>query len=266
MVLSTGEVPVRWYEAERTAGAAAGPTLLWLHGGGFFRGGLDQPEAHAVARALAARGLTVATVDYRLAPIPVVGRQRHGGRRPRGRFPLPLEDVVSAHRDVRRRSPRGVLLGGASAGACLAAAATLRALDDGTPPVGAVFAYGFFHARHPRVRDPDARSRGHRRVTHAPWALDVANRNYAGSRRALAHRHAFPGGHDLRGFPPSLLVDAEYDTMRASGDRFAAELAGADVDVEHHVLPGTRHAFLNTPRLAEFDTAIARIVAWSAGR
>jgi acetyl esterase/lipase len=266
VVLSTGEVPVRWYEAERTTGAAAGPTLLWLHGGGFFRGGLDQPEAHAVARALAARGLTVATVDYRLAPVPLVGRQRPGGGRPRVRFPLPLEDVVSAHREVRRRSPGGVLLGGASAGACLAAAATLRALDDGTPPVGAVFAYGFFHARHPRVRDPAVRSRGHRRVTHAPWALDVANRNYAGSRRALAQRHAFPGGHDLHGFPPALLVHAEHDTMRASGDRFAAELAGAGADVERHVLPGTRHAFLDRPGLAEFGTTMARIAAWSARR
>lgn len=60
-------VPVRWYEPWPGSAAAPGPTLLWLHGGGFFRGGLDQPEAHDVARSLAARGVRVATVDYRLA-------------------------------------------------------------------------------------------------------------------------------------------------------------------------------------------------------
>jgi len=64
-------VPIRWYhpavEGSETTGV---PTLLWAHGGGFFSGGLDQPEAHDVARALAQRGLPVVTVDYRLAPVP----------------------------------------------------------------------------------------------------------------------------------------------------------------------------------------------------
>ena len=42
------DVTVRWYEPWPGTSAPAGPTLLWLHGGGFFRGGLDQPEAHDV--------------------------------------------------------------------------------------------------------------------------------------------------------------------------------------------------------------------------
>lgn len=263
MVLSTDPaVPVRWYDPPRPA-VSSTPTLLWVHGGGFFRGGLDQPEADAVARALADRGVRVATVDHRLAPVPFVGRvTSSGARRPRVRFPLPLDDVVTAHHEVLGRSPHGVVLGGASAGACLAAAAVLRAVDAGSPPAGAVFAYGFFHARHPRVRDPRMRSRGHRRVTHAAWALDVANRNYAGSTRALGERHAFPGGHDLTGFPRTLVVNADHDAMRASGDRFASELATAGVEVERHVLPGTRHAFLNRPQLDAFDAAIGRIADW----
>jgi acetyl esterase len=260
---SGGTVPIRWYEPAAGAGPASSPTLLWLHGGGFFRGGLDQPEAHDVAGALARQGLAVATVGYRLAPPPGLGWVRPRSGRARGRFPLPLDDVLAAYREVSARSPEGVILGGASAGACLAAAATLRAVDEGLRPAGAVFAYGFFHAEHPRARDPRQRSRRHRRFTHAPWALDVMNRNYAGSRGSLGDRLAFPGGHELGDFPRSLVVNAEHDNMRASGDLFAAELGAAGVDLEHHVLPGTRHAFLNKPALDEFATTISLIRAWS---
>ncbi|PZE60339.1 alpha/beta hydrolase [Curtobacterium sp. MCPF17_047] len=263
-VEAVGAGSLRWYRPE-AEDSSAGPTLLWLHGGGFFRGSPAQPEAHDVARVLADQGVTVVTAAYRLAPFPGTGplRRRPGGpaRQPE-RFRLPLEDVIAAARAVSAESPEGIVLGGASAGACLAAAAALHAVDDGTPPVGAVFAYGFFHATHPREIDPAHRSRGHRRITHAPWALDVANRNHAGTRRALVHRYAFPGGHDLTGFPPTLVVNAERDTMRTSGDRFAAELAAAGGDVERHVLPGSAHAFLNRPGLPAFATGTALIAEW----
>jgi acetyl esterase len=256
-------VSLRWYAASSHA-APYPPTLLWLHGGGFFRGDLDLPEAHAVAQALACRGVTVATTSYRLAPVPGSGWVARPGR-PRGAFPLALDDVVAAYDEARALSPGNVLLGGASAGACLAAAATLRALGEGSRPLGTVLAYGFFHAVHPPTRDARQRSRQHRRLTHATWALNVMNRNYAGSPDALGHRLAFPGGHDLAGFPRTLIINAEYDNMRASGDLFASELRAADVDVQHHVLPGTTHAFLNRPGLPPFETATSMIAAWAAG-
>lgn len=252
---------MRWYSPSETR-APSQPTLLWLHGGGFFRGSPDLPEAHSVAEALATKGVTVATAGYRLAPPPSMPwfMARTGGQR--GRFPLALEDVLSAYDEVESRSPGGVILGGASAGACLAAGAIMRALDEGERPAGAIFAYGFFHARHPQTRIGEQRSRGHRRITHATWALDLANLNYAGSRRMLANRLAFPGGHDLRGFPRTLIVNAEHDNMRASGDLFGAELRGSGVDVEQHVMPGSDHAFLNRPELRAFSRTIALMAQW----
>jgi acetyl esterase/lipase len=77
---------------------------------------------------------------------------------------------------------------------------------------------------------------------------------------------AFPGGHALHGFPPTLMINADRDPMRASGDQFAAELLAAGVDVEHHVLPDTRHAFLNRPHLDAFTTAIDLMASWSLTR
>ncbi|QNE44248.1 carboxylesterase family protein [Frigoribacterium sp. NBH87] len=117
-------VPVRRYAAAVPAGdgpeeARSAPVLVWAHGGGFFRGGLDQPEAHEVASALARRGVGVVTVDYRLTPWPLVGRvgrvasvgpvARVGraGRDGRGRtrFPGPVDDVSAVWRTSRRPRP-----------------------------------------------------------------------------------------------------------------------------------------------------------------
>jgi len=42
--------------------------LLWVHGGAFIGGGLEQHESHAVALAIAAQGRPVVTLQYRLSP------------------------------------------------------------------------------------------------------------------------------------------------------------------------------------------------------
>lgn len=267
-------VPVRRYRAVSGApdgapggapGGAAAPTLVWLHGGGFFRGSIDQPEAHAVASALASRGVDVVTVDYRLAPLPGLPWLGRRGPRSRARWPHAHDDVVAAFRDARSRAAGAVLLGGASAGACLASSATLRLLDEDGPhaaPDGVALAYGFHHARLPRDRVVLRGVRGHRRVTHAPWALDFANRSAVG-RHSRHERGAFAGGQDLSGFPSTLAVDAEHDAMRASGDRFVDELRGAGAPVERFVLAGSRHAFLDRPESPWFLPAIEHIAAWA---
>jgi acetyl esterase len=230
-----------------------------LHGGGFFRGGLDQPEAHDVASALTARGLAVVTVDYRLAPLPGLPALARGPRA-RRRYPVPDDDVVAVLRSVRAGTDGPVLLGGASAGACLAAAVT-RSLPAEHAPDGVVLAYGFFHARTPRDRSITRRVRGHRRVTHHPALLDVANHNHVVG--SPSPGGAFAGGQDLSAFPPTLMIDAEHDTMRASGDRFAAELRAAGRVLDRHVLPAARHAFLNRPGTADSDAAIEHMATWS---
>ena len=41
--------------------------------------------------------------------------------------------------------------------------------------------------------------------------------NYLRDRGDDPHGYAFPGGHDLAGLPPVLMVDAELDSLRTSG-------------------------------------------------
>ena len=275
-----GPVPVRRYTPARPTGC---PPILWVHGGAFVKGDLDLPETHEVALALARAGFDVVTVDYRLVRGLRWPFRRADGVRPRLgsgpagaarfgersiRYPVPVDDVLAALTALQAEHPEGVILGGASAGACLSAGAVLRLIADGAPSVrGVFFAYGIFHAVLPkRSRELLGRLRGRRRFTHVPVLLDLLNRFYAGSAAALAEPFAFAGGHPLPGFPPALLLDAESDSMRASGGQFGRELAAAGGPVEYHVLAGTEHAFLNRPNDPGFARAIELIGAWAAKR
>jgi acetyl esterase len=234
---------------------------MWVHGGGFFRGGLSLPEAHRVSLAIAARGIPVVSADYRLVPPPGFGWAHRPGSTV-VRFPLPMKDVLDVMRNLSRESGSRLIVGGASAGACLVSSAVMEARHHGIEPLGAVLAYGFFHARTPVAPDIQRLVRGHRRVTHSRLALNLTNRNYAGSAQAWADPRAFAGGNDVRNFPPTLMIDAERDSMRASAGQFARELADADVEVDRHVLAGARHAFLNRPDEEPFNLAIDLMVDW----
>ena len=104
-------------------------------------GNLDMPEADWTARELAGRaGAVVVTVDYRLCNEAV-------------HYPVPHDDVVAAIRWARENAPslgidQGRLcVGGASAGANLAAGAALKLRDaDGQLPAHLIFAYGVAHS------------------------------------------------------------------------------------------------------------------------
>ena len=114
---------MRVYPAD-AATARPTPGLVWAHGGGFAAGDLDMPEADWVARSLAARGVTVVSVDYRL-----VGDGC--------RYPAPSDDVLAAwrwtlaHAEELGVDPDRLAIGGASAGANLVAGAVLRMLHPG---------------------------------------------------------------------------------------------------------------------------------------
>ncbi len=108
-------------------------TVIYIHGGGFAVG--DRAMDGARIRALAAHGLNVVSLDYRLAPS--------------ARFPDQLDDIVAAiswvrdHLDVVGTTNAKIALWGASAGAVLAALAALSA-DTDSPQVAAVVSwFGF---------------------------------------------------------------------------------------------------------------------------
>ncbi|MGY4859075.1 alpha/beta hydrolase [Cryobacterium sp. AP23] len=263
-----GSIPVRIYPAQGVDGAA--PGLVWLHGGGFAYGDLDMPEADWVSGQLAARGIGVVSVFYRLAPpLPVdpAGELAETG----WHFPVPSDDVIAAfewtlaHADELGLDVQSTSLGGASAGGALAAAATLRLRDAGIhSPSRVLLAYPTVHAALPALSAELAATLDGlpEESRFTPHAVARMNLNYAGTPAALADPHAFPGGHDLAGLPPTLIINSDRDSLRSSGEAYAGELRAAGVDVTCLREDGTVHGHLNTPEHPGAVASITTMAAW----
>ncbi|MGN6445214.1 alpha/beta hydrolase [Amnibacterium sp.] len=252
---------VRVYPAARPTGA----TLVWAHGGGFLGGTLDMPEADQTAHLLAERGVAVVSVGYSLAPadplleLPDEARGPNMPSRqqieaeiaasgPRVRFPVASLQLLAAfdwateHAAELGGDADRVAIGGASAGANLAAGAALRARDRGArAPSALLLCYGVLHADLPAPRPDLAEALGPD-VVEPDGVLAL---NYVGDPALLADPYAFPGGHDVRGLPPTTIVNAGPDRLRASGEAFGAELAIAGVDVAVSQERGSAHGYLN---------------------
>lgn len=235
-----GPIPIRIYRP--ADGAPSGAGLVWYHGGAFIHGDLEMPEADLVARGLVTRtGAVVVSVFYRLC---------HDGVR----HPVPHDDAYAAylwtreHADELGIDPARLAVGGASAGGCLASTVALRGRDDGVPPARALLAYPVAHGMLP---EPSAELAallpGMPGVLRfLPEATTELHWNYLGSDPLTADAYAFAGhAADLTGYPPTYIENSEFDDLRASGERFAAQLSDAGVDVTLVTAAGVPHGHLN---------------------
>jgi len=237
-----GPVRVRIYTPP-DPDARGRPAVVWLHGGGFRAGDLDMPEADGVARRICvAAGAVVVSVDYRLAI---------GGTH----YPIPLDDVVAATAWVRDSAhllgvdSGRITVGGASAGANLAAGAALRLRDHERSwlPALVLLAYPVLHAAIPSPQPTLAAELRQlpRMLRFLPEDVEAITRNYLGGAPSSAPGYAMPAGAVLEGMCPVVVVNAEYDDLRPSGEAFTAALAVAGVDVRQVLVRRHLHGFLN---------------------
>jgi acetyl esterase/lipase len=141
----------------------------------------------------------------------------------------------------------------------------LQARDSGVElPRRAVLVYAALHAEipepSPELADKLVRLEGDRRIT-ADIARSIALA-YVGDEALLRHPYAFPGEGVLDGFPPTLILNSDLDSLRASGEAFGAQLVTAGVDTTVLRMVGAEHAFLNDPDLPAFELGIERIAHW----
>lgn len=252
--------PVRVRQYLPVAGLpGTAPTLVWVHGGGFTGGDLTMNEANMVASEVAKRTpARVLSVDYRLAV---------GGVR----FPAPLDDVHAvvdwATRRYGETSP--IAIGGASAGANLAASATIRMLaQGGAAPSAVVLAYPFVHFPVPSL---DAETAAEMSATVPPVLrfsaemVEYMTAAYVG-RITEIPAEAMPGNATLSGLPKTLVMISEYDDLRPSGELFVRQLRASGVEVETWFAAGMIHGFLDrTPELPDVDRALELIATTLSG-
>jgi acetyl esterase/lipase len=209
-----------------------GPALLWMHGGGYVIGSAQQDDelCRRFAREL---GITVAAVDYRLAP-------EHP-------YPAPLEDCYAALTWLAALpavDPARIAIGGASAGGGLAAALALLARDRGeVTPTLQVLAYPMLDDRSGSTpENPNYRLWGPK-SNRFGWAAYLGN---ADPKVAVPARH-----EDLSGLPPAWIGVGTHDLFHDEDVAYAARLTAAGVPTQIETIPGAFHGFdLVVPKAA----------------
>jgi acetyl esterase len=215
-----GLVRVRVYRP--TDASHAAPAVLHLHGGSFIMGSLD--AGRAAATLLAEAGAIVTSVDYSLAP-------EH-------RFPKALDTAFEVLAFLARgkaswvRKQTRLYVAGEEAGGNLAAALTLMARDQKSPPLAGQILLS-------PMLDPCLATCSVREAKAGPAGCQWADgwHQYLGSAARAAHPYVSPvGASRLSSLAPALLITAEDDLLRDETATYARKLRDSGVAVREHLL------------------------------
>lgn len=215
------------------------PVHVFLHGGGWCVGSLDErdPRCRAIA---AGADCVVVSVDYRMAP--------------ENAFPVAPEDCyravewIVAEADRLELDAARLSVGGESAGANLAAVVGLMARDRGGPAIA--HQWLDVPATDLTMSQPSVRS------TPPGYLLDheamVEYRDtYLLSPDDQTDPYASPlHAPDLAGLPPAWILTCSADPLRDDGTAYAARLRAAGVAVEARRLEGHVHPSFAFTRIA----------------
>ncbi|MEZ5260860.1 MAG: alpha/beta hydrolase [Acidimicrobiia bacterium] len=228
------------------------PCIYWMHGGGYVLGTNrnDDLRFDRWCRRFRCAGVSV---EYRLAP--------------ETPYPGPLHDAYAGLRHVHAHAgelgidPARIGVGGASAGAGLAAGLALHARDRGEVPLA--FQALIYPMLDDRMTNPSTR-----------WEVPVWNpgSNVYGWRAYLGDRfgtddvpaYAAPARAErLAGLPPTYILVGTLDGFFDEDVAYAQRLNHEGVPAELHVYPGAPHGFdLFAPDTALAKRAVADLDRW----
>lgn len=213
------------------------PLVVYYHGGGWVIGSLETHDATARALARASKA-AILSIDYRLAPETA--------------FPGPLDDCYEAL--VWAAAEAGTLgvdgtriaVAGDSAGGNLAAAAAIRARNEGGP-----------HLSHQLliypVTDADFARPSYVNNGGGAYFLSTDMMRWfweqyipgLGSETGAPDLAAILHYPDLQSLPSATVIVAEYDPLHDEGLAFAEALEAAGVEVETIAAQGMIHGFFS---------------------
>jgi acetyl esterase/lipase len=228
------EVSVRVYRPEDQTQRL--PALLWIHGGGYCLGSMEQDD-YLVRQMVKEVGCAVVSVDYRLAP-------EHP-------FPAPLDDCYSAlcwlfsNTEQLKVDGSRIGIGGISAGAGLAAGLALLARDQGE--VLPIFQALLCPMIDDRSITPSSHSITDERVWNRNsnikgWQAYLGPDMSGGAETPSAY--AAPSrAEDLTGLPKAYIAVGSVDAFVDENTDYAERLNAAGVDTQFEIFPGGFHAF-----------------------
>lgn len=220
----------RWYRQPSSTNKAA---VLYLHGGGMIVGSVPIFDG-TVARYVARTGVSMLSVQYRLAP-----EHPH---------PTPVEDAYTGllwladHANELGIDRKRIAIMGDSAGGGLAAGVAILSRDRNGPVLAhQLLIYPMLDDRN-TTPDPQL-------VPLAGWSYDD---NVTGWNALLGAGHeqrdidpsAAPARlTDGAGLPPAYIEVGQLDIFRDEDVRYALTLSRAGVPVELHLHPGVPHEY-----------------------
>jgi acetyl esterase/lipase len=201
--------------------------LINLHGGGFVTDSGSLIEGIPIANLAQTK---VVSVYYRLAP--------------ENAFPAAVDDVVAVYRELLKSyKPQEIGIFGTSAGATLAAEASVRIKQLGLPLPAAL---GIFSVHPDYSQHGDSQAwftlNGLAGSLDIPTPDHLPDESYVGKtdRRDPVLSPVFA---DLHGFPPTLLVTSTRDILLSHTSLFHRALLRQGVDAQLVVYEALPHAF-----------------------
>lgn len=226
-----GPQPARIYTRVAKTTAKARPLIVYYHGGGWVIADINTYDggARGIARQT---GAVVVSCEYRHAP--------------EAKFPAAHDDAVACYKwataNARNWGASGkVAIAGESAGGNLAIDTGIAARDQRlVKPSALLLVYPIAGSDMTTASYSDSANAAPLSKAGMMWFVKhvFATPSQAKDARIDVYRSA-----NLRGLPPTVIINAAADPLRSDGELLAAALSRAGVATVRKVYPGTTHEF-----------------------
>jgi acetyl esterase/lipase len=224
-----GSLPVRVYTP--TSGTGPWPVIVYYHGGGWVIANKEVYDGGARALSKMANAIVV-SVDYRQGP-------EH-------KFPAAHDDAIATYEWTLKNAasikgdPAKLALAGESAGGGLAVATAMAARDRKLQmPLAVVSVYpiaGTDTTTPSYVENAEAKPLNRAMMS---WFFE----NYLNGPQDRADPRVNLVAADLKGLPPTTIINAQIDPLRSDGEILAQKLSAAGVEVQQKTYDGVTHEF-----------------------
>ena len=232
--LPYGSDPMQYARVYRPAAAPTGapmPVVVYYHGGGWVIADVNVYDATPRLMAKQLNAIVV-SVEYRHAP--------------EFKFPAQHDDAAAAYRWVLQNAASWggdaakLALAGESAGGNLAVATAIYARDNGlTAPLAILAVYPIANSDMNLPSKKDAANAKPLNTAMLKWF----GYYYTTSMADMQDPRINLVKANLRGLPPTTIVNAQIDPLRSDGETLAQAMRAAGDRVEQRTFPGVTHEF-----------------------
>lgn len=242
-----GRLPVRIYTPKGATGPL--PIVVYYHGGGWVIANKDVYDGGARGIAKLANAIVI-SVDYRQGPehkFPAAHDDAWAT------YEWALKNAASLHGD-----PKRVAVAGESAGGGLAVATAIAARDKGVQaPLAIVSVYPIAGTD---TMTPSYSENALAKPLNRPmmrWFFDNYLRNAADRADPRVNLVAA----NLKGLPPTTIINAQIDPLRSDGEMLAEKLRSAGVTVTQRTFDGVTHEFFGMASVVDKAKAAQQMAA-----